>query len=117
MKFTLTIELGNDAMRTYGEMRTATRAIGTGHFANSEIRAGESGAIRDINGNTVGKWEVTNIEVREDIQQDSIATLLWDYLKRDPDNKDRRQTGYGTKTKQGLYLSISNILKQTGGLR
>ena len=44
-------------------------------------------------------------------QIEAVATLLWDYLKRDPDHKDRRQTGYGTKTKQGLALSVARALE------
>ncbi len=39
-----------------------------------------------------------------------LVELLWDYLKRDPEHKDRRQTGYGTKTKLGLVASIRSIL-------
>jgi hypothetical protein len=35
-----------------------------------------------------------------------IIALLWDYLKRDPEHKDRRQTGWGTKTKAGLVASV-----------
>ena len=44
-------------------------------------------------------------------KQEAIAHLLWDSLQRDREHKDRRQTGYGTKTKQGLFLSIVSILK------
>ena len=47
-------------------------------------------------------------------QIEAVAALLWDYLKRDPDHEDRRQTGYGTKTKQGLALSVARAL---GGWR
>jgi hypothetical protein len=36
----------------------------------------------------------------------ALADLLWDYLKRDPNNKNRRVTGWGTKTKIGLRRSI-----------
>ena len=39
-----------------------------------------------------------------------IADLLWDYLKKDPDHKDRRRTGWGTKTKLGLRRSIEGAL-------
>lgn len=40
------------------------------------------------------------------IKENELIPLLWDYLKRDPEHKDRRQTGWGTKTKQGLVASI-----------
>jgi hypothetical protein len=45
-------------------------------------------------------------------QQQAIVDLLWDYLKRDPEHKDRRQTGFGTKTKLGLALSVERIVKE-----
>lgn len=43
-----------------------------------------------------------------------VITLLWNYLKRDPEYKDRVQTAYGTKTKQGLVLSIARAMKEGG---
>jgi hypothetical protein len=39
-----------------------------------------------------------------------IVTLLWDSLKRDPEHKDRRVTGWGTKTKVGLIASCRAAL-------
>ena len=59
MKFTLEIELGNDAMQTYGEVLDAAIASTPGYESGIEILPNECGTIRDINGNTVGKWEVT----------------------------------------------------------
>lgn len=41
--------------------------------------------------------------------EQEIVDLLWDYLKRDPEHKDRRKTGYGTKTKIGLVNTIAWI--------
>lgn len=38
-----------------------------------------------------------------------IADVFWDYLKRDPEHKDRRQTAWGTKTKLGLALTIKRL--------
>lgn len=40
---------------------------------------------------------------------EQIIELLWDSLKRDPENKDRRQTGWGTKTKTGLVACLDRI--------
>jgi hypothetical protein len=40
---------------------------------------------------------------------EAIAELLWDYLKADREHKDRRQTGWGTKTKAGLVASLDRI--------
>jgi hypothetical protein len=39
----------------------------------------------------------------------AIVELLWDSLKRDPEHRDRRQTGWGTKTKTGLAACLDNI--------
>jgi hypothetical protein len=44
-------------------------------------------------------------------QGEQIVELLWDSLKRDPDHKDRRQTGWGTKTKFGLIACLDRIYK------
>jgi hypothetical protein len=40
-----------------------------------------------------------------------ILDLLWDSLKRDPEHKDRRQTGWGTKTRVGLIACIDRLTK------
>ena len=42
----------------------------------------------------------------------ALVDLLWDYLKKDPEHKDRRQTGFGTKTKIGLVASIERIINE-----
>jgi len=63
MKFTLEIELGNDAMRSYRDIREALSDV-SGHIAMHKIGHvkpydGDGRKIMDINGNSVGKWEVT----------------------------------------------------------
>ena len=52
-----------------------------------------------------------------EVQQQKIVGLLWDFLKRDSEHKDRRQTGWGTKTKRGLVLCIERIISETGDQR
>ncbi len=42
----------------------------------------------------------------------ATVDLLWDYLKRDPEHKDRRQTGWGTKTQSGLTACIARIARE-----
>lgn len=39
-------------------------------------------------------------------QKAAVIELLWDYLKRDPEHKDRVRTGWGTKTQDGLIKRI-----------
>lgn len=53
MKFTLEIELGNDAMQTSDDVAEALANV-----TNSLLDGLTSGAIRDANGNTVGKWNL-----------------------------------------------------------
>jgi hypothetical protein len=49
-------------------------------------------------------------------RHEAIVQLLWESLKRDPEHKDRRQTGWGTKTKQGLVACLDRIyLAPMGG--
>ena len=45
-------------------------------------------------------------------QEKDIKELLWDYLPKDKDHKDRRQTGWGTKTEEGLMACIKNIMEE-----
>lgn len=55
MKLVIEIALGNDAMQTYAEVRQAILDIRTPRH-NPE--KGDSGLLRDVNGNTVGLWRV-----------------------------------------------------------
>lgn len=60
MKFTLTIELGNDAMQTYADIFRAIREHKPHLVPMSHVaRPGYEKTIRDVNGNAVGKWEVS----------------------------------------------------------
>ncbi len=38
----------------------------------------------------------------QELAQEQVVSLLWDYLPKDPAHDDRRQTGWGNKTKAGL---------------
>lgn len=42
--------------------------------------------------------------------ENNLTDLLWEYLPKDKEHEDRRQTGWGTKTKTGLRLSIARIM-------
>lgn len=42
-------------------------------------------------------------------QKDELIALLWGYLRRVKGHKDRRWTGWGTKTQAGLIASIERI--------
>jgi hypothetical protein len=59
MKFSLEIDLGNEAMLTYADIAQATKRI-FADFANRyEDATDDAGRIYDINGNKVGTWEVS----------------------------------------------------------
>jgi hypothetical protein len=53
-KFTLSIELGNDAMRKRRDIARALRNVA----ARLTEGAADDGKIRDENGNTVGEWHL-----------------------------------------------------------
>jgi hypothetical protein len=55
-KFSLEIELGNEAMMTTSHVRAALRELAE-HMVKNAVVTCANGTIRDINGNTVGKWE------------------------------------------------------------
>lgn len=59
--FTLTIELGNEAMQTSTDVeRALTRtALALAHDGYEDLSAGDGGRILDDNGNRVGQWSVT----------------------------------------------------------
>jgi hypothetical protein len=43
-------------------------------------------------------------------QKQLLFELLWDHLPKDSEHKDRRHTGWGTKTKVGLIACIDRIV-------
>jgi hypothetical protein len=45
-------------------------------------------------------------------RDEEIIELLWESLKRDREHKDRRLTGWGTKTKVGLVACVERIFTQ-----
>jgi ABC-type phosphonate transport system ATPase subunit len=44
-----------------------------------------------------------------DSQRDMLLSLLWNYMKQDPENPNRVQTTWGTKTRDGLIACIERI--------
>lgn len=59
--FTLKIDLGNAAMGTPEDVADALRSI-----ASDVADGDESGIIRDLNGNTVGRWTVSYPALEDD---------------------------------------------------
>lgn len=59
MKFTLEIELGNDAMQDAWDICEAMRNL---PIKSSSIQKRDSGKVFDRNGNSVGKWEFSESE-------------------------------------------------------
>lgn len=47
-----------------------------------------------------------------DAQKDKMLALLWNFLKDDPQHLDRKRTGYGTKTRDGLIACIDRIIQE-----
>ena len=44
-----------------------------------------------------------------DEQKKDLMVLLWDHLPKDKEHKDRRRTGWGSKTQIGLIACIKRI--------
>jgi hypothetical protein len=62
MTFTLTIELGNDAMQTGADIGASLQSVAERLIADDVTFTGGTTQhvnIRDANSNTVGKWEVS----------------------------------------------------------
>lgn len=58
MEFTARIKFGNEAMETGDHLAEALRRIANTVESSDEVIE-DHGIIRDLNGNTVGKWEIT----------------------------------------------------------
>lgn len=48
-------------------------------------------------------------------QKEDLIDLLWDDLRKDLNHSDRKRTGWGGKTKDGLVASIEDILNKEEG--
>jgi len=59
-RFTLTIQLGNDAMQTWGDIANALRDTARRIEIDHDVESGDSAPIHDLNGNRVGKWHTDN---------------------------------------------------------
>ncbi len=64
MRFTLEIELGNDAMRSFQDLRDALKRtitqLGSSRYClKARPSDGDGTRIMDENGNAVGKWEIS----------------------------------------------------------
>ena len=79
MKFIIEIELGNDAVQTYEHivalLSSTIRRIEAGAGLMNAVlpKDGDGGKIRDLNGNAVGKWEVTNHDLVRDLESMDCA--------------------------------------------
>ena len=65
-KFTLTIEMGNEAMRTYADIAGATRRIFADFANRPELLQDDAGRIYDANGNKVGTWSADEVEPEDE---------------------------------------------------
>jgi hypothetical protein len=64
--FKLTIEMGNEAMRTYADIANATKRIFADFSHNDSLLEDNGGRIYDANGNKVGTWECDEVEPEEE---------------------------------------------------
>jgi hypothetical protein len=62
VEFRLTITIGNDAMRTYKDLRAALRYVSsyTAKYRGPDevLEPNDNAFIRDENGNQIGEWEI-----------------------------------------------------------
>ena len=69
-QFTMTIEMGNAAMRTYADIAQATRRIFADFANRPELLQDDTGRIYDVNGNKVGTWSADEVEPEEEETDD-----------------------------------------------
>lgn len=58
MKIVIEIDLGNEAMQTPVDVENAVAMHVRTVSDTAPLTAGQGGRILDVNGNTVGRWEV-----------------------------------------------------------
>jgi hypothetical protein len=58
MRFTLSIDLGNAAMQTSGDVADALMGVISKIMESEELEPGHATSIMDVNGNRVGQWKV-----------------------------------------------------------
>jgi hypothetical protein len=58
MKFTLEIEMGNEAMLSYADIASSVRRIFSAFARTHEEVEDNAGRIYDANGNKVGHWSI-----------------------------------------------------------
>ena len=81
MEFQLKIELGNDAMQTADDIRAAVKDVAKylKEWRSDELpEVGDNAPICDVNGNTVGKWEIVKHAPASNPLEDpsNLATVL-----------------------------------------
>lgn len=92
MRFTLDIELGNEAMSTRGDVARVLVRLGelidevNGDEPFSPQHPGLDFAIRDTNGNTVGHWRI--VEEPEDDPDDTYGEQRERFGPWDDDEED-----------------------------
>lgn len=59
MKFTLEIELGNDAMQNGRDVALALKRLGAKLVDHRFDDGTDHGKIMDLNGNSVGTWDIS----------------------------------------------------------
>jgi hypothetical protein len=75
--------------------------------ASEDERGGVAAFITGARPELTGKVKV----FLEALREESIISLLWGCLPLDPEFEDRRQTGWGTKTKAGLVACLDRIYR------
>lgn len=108
MKFNLTIELGNDLMRTSRHLKKALAGVGERVMAAipQVINREESGRIRDDNGNTVGEWNVVkDVPAPKQEVGPSITQLAFEDDDMEKAEQIAKRLGY----KQTAYTSSSDM--------
>lgn len=101
MKFTVNLDLENDTMKTYQDIRDALKQIilSAGSCASSHARPtdGDGGKILDVNGNVAGNWEV-----KRDLSAalDAVADQRW----ADAHEPDTPSTAQGNINSEAYHI-------------
>lgn len=108
MKFNVSIELGNDLMRTSRQVKKALVGVGERLMAAipQVINREDEGRIRDDNGNTVGHWSVVK---DAPAPKQEVGPSITQLAFEDADMEKAEQIAKRLGFKQTAYTSSSDM--------
>lgn len=74
MKFSVEIEMGNEGMQSFQDLRDALKQVATKlgsrqHCSSGAPNDGDGSKVMDVNGNAVGEWSISANDYEEEEEE------------------------------------------------